>query len=233
MKIKHIALAVALAMGSGAVLADTSSAIRGKITTPEGTAAAGTKIIITHIPSGTTRQVVTNDSGSFVASGLRVGGPYKVVVDSDTYSDETLEGIFLQLGDTYQVNQALQSQSVERIAVTGSVIAYSSTGSSSYFGENQIRNAPSLNNDLKDIIKNNPLAVLSPKDGELSVAGTNPRYNSITIDGISQNDDFGLNANGYPTTRSPISLMLLNNCLLKPHHLTLNLVVFRALKLML
>ena len=39
MKIKHIALAVALAMGSGAVLADTSSAIRGKITTPEGAAA--------------------------------------------------------------------------------------------------------------------------------------------------------------------------------------------------
>lgn len=205
MKIKHIALAVALAMGSGAVLADTSSAIRGKITTPEGAAAAGTKIIITHVPSGTTRQVVTNDSGSFVASGLRVGGPYKVVVDSDTYSDETLDGIFLQLGDTYQVNQTLQSQSVERIAVTGSAIAYSSSGSSSYFGENQIRNAPSLNNDLKDIIKNNPLAVLSPKDGELSVAGTNPRYNSITIDGISQNDDFGLNANGYPTTRSPIS----------------------------
>ncbi len=49
MKIKHIALAVALAMGSGAVLADTSSAIRGKITTPEGAAAAGTKIIITHV----------------------------------------------------------------------------------------------------------------------------------------------------------------------------------------
>ena len=40
----------------------------------------------------------------------------------------------------------------------------------------------------------------------MSVAGTNPRFNSISVDGIGQNDDFGLNANGYPTTRSPISL---------------------------
>jgi hypothetical protein len=207
MKIKHIALAVALAMGSGAVLADTSSAIRGKITTPEGTAAAGTKIIITHVPSGTTREVVTNESGSFVASGLRVGGPYKVVVDSDTYSDETLDGIFLQLGDTFQINQALQSDSVERIAVTGSAIAYSSSGSASYFGADDIANAPSLNRDIKDLVRNNPLVVVAPgPNAELSVAGTNPRFNSINVDGIAQNDDFGLNSNGYPTQRPPISM---------------------------
>lgn len=206
MKIKHIALAVALAMGSGAVLADTSSAIRGRITTPEGGAAVGTKIIITHVPSGTTREVITNESGSFIASGLRVGGPYTVVVDSDTYSDETLNNIFLQLGQNYQINEALKSESVERIAVTGAVIASNNGGSDSYFGADDIQNAPSFNRDLKDIIRNNPLAVLSSKDGELSVAGTNPRFNSISVDGIAQNDDFGLNANGYPTTRSPISL---------------------------
>lgn len=206
MKIKHIALAVALAMGSGAVLADTSSAIRGKINTPEGTAAAGTKIIITHVPSGTTREVVTNESGSFIASGLRVGGPYTVVVDSDKYSDETLNNIFLQLGQNYQINETLKSESVERIAVTGSSILFNNGGSDSYFGADDIQNAPSFNRDLKDIIRNNPLAILSSKDGELSVAGTNPRFNSISVDGIAQNDDFGLNANGYPTTRSPISL---------------------------
>ncbi|WP_419571803.1 TonB-dependent receptor [Rheinheimera sp.] len=207
MKIKHIALAVTLALGASnlALAQETSSSIRGRITTPEGAAAPGTKVIITHVPSGTSRQIVTNDSGSFVASGLRVGGPYRVVIDSDTYTDQTLENIFLQLGDTYQVNQSLQSDSVERIAVTGTSIAYTSSGSSSYFGAEQIRNAPSLNNDIKDLVRNNPLAVLSSKDGELSVAGTNPRYNSITVDGISQNDDFGLNASGYPTSRSPIS----------------------------
>ncbi|MBU2180274.1 MAG: TonB-dependent receptor [Gammaproteobacteria bacterium] len=205
MKMRHIAMAVAVALSSSYAMADTSSAVRGRISNPEGAPAAGTKIIILHVPSGTSRTVTTNEGGSFVASGLRVGGPYKIIVDSDTYADQTVEDVYLQLGDTFQLNKQLQAENVERIAVTGAVISTVANGSSSYFGERDIKNAASLNNDLKDIVKNNPLAVLSAKDGELSVAGTNPRYNSISVDGIAQNDDFGLNASGYPTTRSPIS----------------------------
>ncbi len=198
-------MAVAVALSSSYAMADTSSAVRGRISNPEGAPAAGTKVIILHVPSGTSRTVTTNEGGSFVASGLRVGGPYKIIVDSESYADETVEDVYLQLGDTYQLNKQLQAENVERIAVTGAVIATGSNGSSSYFGADDIKNAPSFNNDLKDIVKNNPMAVLSPKDGELTVAGNNPRYNSISIDGIAQNDTFGLNANGYPTTRSPIS----------------------------
>ena len=93
MKIRHIAMAVAVALGSSYAIADTSSAIRGRISNPQGEAAAGTKVIILHVPSGTSRTVVTNESGSFVASGLRVGGPYKVIVDSDTYNDETVNDV--------------------------------------------------------------------------------------------------------------------------------------------
>ncbi|ALZ76091.1 TonB-dependent receptor [Rheinheimera sp. F8] len=207
MKIRHIAMAVAVALGSSYASADTSSAIRGRISNPEGAAAAGTKVIILHVPSGTSRTVVTNESGNFVASGLRVGGPYKVTVDSDTYNDETVSDVFLQLGDTYQLNRQLQSASVERIAVTGAAIATSSSGAASYFGADQIEKSPSLNRDIKDMVRNNPLAVVSPgNNNELSVAGMNPRFNSINIDGIAQNDDFGLNSNGYPTQRPPISM---------------------------
>jgi len=201
-------MAVAVALSSSYAIADnTSSAIRGRISTPQGIAAAGTKVTIVHVPSGTSRTVITNETGNFVASGLRVGGPYKILVDSDIYKDQEENNVFLQLGDTFAFNRQLEAnEAVERIAVTGSKIAYApTTASSTYFGSDEINNAPSLNNDLKDLVRNNPLAVLSPKDGELSVAGTNPRFNSINVDGISQNDDFGLNASGYPTTRAPIS----------------------------
>ena len=33
--------------------------------------------------------------------------------------------------------------------------------------------------------------------------GANPRYNSLTVDGVRLNDGFGLNSNGYPTQRMP------------------------------
>ncbi len=206
MKMRHIAMAVAVALSSSYAMADTSSAVRGRISTPEGAAAAGTKVVILHVPSGTSRTVTTNDSGSFVVSGLRVGGPYKIIVDSETYADETVNDVFLQLGDTFQLNRQLKTaEQVERIAVTGTAIASQTTGSSSTFDQELIENAPAFNRDLKDIVRNNPLAVVS-EDNQLSIAGANSRFNSFTIDGIGQNDDFGLNSSGYPTQRSPISL---------------------------
>ena len=52
-----------------------------------------------------------------------------------------------------------------------------------------------------------PFASIDPTNQDaLSFAGTNTRFNQLTVDGVRQNDDFGLNNNGYPTQRSPILL---------------------------
>lgn len=206
MKIKNIALAVTLALGSVnvALAQDTSSAIRGNVVNQAGQSIANAKIEIVHVPSGTRSVATSNDSGSFSSSGLRVGGPYRVTVTSSE-GTRVYEDIYLSLGDALRLNA--QVESVERIAVTGSaILAANNTGSSSFFGSDDIQNAPSFNRDLKDIIRNNPLVNVNGADGTISVAGTNPRFNNITVDGISLNDDFGLNMTGYPTTRSPISL---------------------------
>jgi hypothetical protein len=193
---------------SNSVIADsTSSSLRGKITGPQGNPAPNTKLTIIHNPSGTVRETQTNDVGTFSVKGLRVGGPYTVVIDSEKFNDTMEEGIILKLGEAFRLNIDLKetSQNIETIVVTGSSQAYISTGSNSSFGASEIARAPAFNRDLKDIVKNNPLAVVD-ESGGLSFGGSNPKYNSITIDGIGQNDDFGLNTSGYPTQRSPISL---------------------------
>ncbi|RTE85952.1 MULTISPECIES: TonB-dependent receptor [Gammaproteobacteria] len=210
-KLSRIAAAVALTLGiSGVAMAQTSSSMRGQIVGPAGQVVADTRIVIEHVPSGTRTTATTNDSGIFVASGLRVGGPYRVMIESDTYEGQTLEDIFLQLGDAYRLNAQLENrENVERIQVTGQRINFTSlqAGSSSTWGEDDIRRSPAFDRDLKDIVRQNPLATdLGDDARSLSVAGNNPRYNSITVDGIGQNDDFGLNSSGYPTNRSPISI---------------------------
>ncbi|MFO0438705.1 MAG: hypothetical protein ACK5YD_09275, partial [Phenylobacterium sp.] len=59
---------------------------------------------------------------------------------------------------------------------------------------------------LKDVARLNPFVVLDPSNLDAVVAGgVSNRFNSLTVDGVKQNDDFGLNNNGYPTQRSPIS----------------------------
>lgn len=203
------AIAVALGLVSGAAVAqDTSASMRGKIVGPQGQNAANTDVIIQHIPSGSRLEVTTGEDGSFIANGLRVGGPYRVTLDSDVYRDATYSDIFLSLGETYRLTAELEADNVERIQVTGSAINYASmnSGSSSSFGEEQIQTLPTYGRDLKEIVRLNPLATQIGDGTELTVAGNNPKYNSITVDGIGQNDDFGLNGNGYPTQRSPISI---------------------------
>ena len=200
------ALALALGVSVSAFAADTSSAMRGKITTPIGDAAANVKVTVIHEPTGTKSTFTTNDSGTFIAKGLRVGGPYRVVLDSDTYSDTELDNIFLELGDTHRLISQLQPlQKVEKIEVTGYRLVQQAGGSNSVFGADTIENAPSFNNDIKDIARLNPLASINGS-GELTIAGNNPRSNSLTIDGIGQNDDFGLAKKGYPTAQPPVAL---------------------------
>lgn len=199
------AIVVAIGLSTSAMAADTSSAMRGKILNPQGSAAANVKITVVHQPSGTVSEFITNDSGTFVAKGLRVGGPYTVIIDSDTYNDATLDNIFLSLGDTHRIKTQLQAMNIERIEVSGSRILQSSGGSNSVFGADIIKNAPSFNRDIKDVARLNPLASING-NGELVMAGGNPRSNSLTVDGISQNDDFGLNYGGYATQQPPVSL---------------------------
>ena len=213
-KLTRIAAAVALTIGmsSAAIAQETSSSMRGQIVDQQGQVVAGTRVIIVHVPSGTTSTAVTNSSGNFTASGLRVGGPYRVILENESFEAKTIEDIFLQLGDAYRLTAQLEPQgdaSYERISVTGRAINTTSlhSGSASTWGSQEIQNMPTFDRDLKDVVRQNPLAAdLGDSNRSLTVAGNNPRFNSITVDGIGQNDDFGLNSGGYPTNRSPISI---------------------------
>ena len=203
------AVVVALGMTSSAFADDTASSIRGVVTAPDGTPAANTSIIVTHMPSGTVKRLTTNESGAFQSSGLRVGGPYKIVVDSDVYQDQEINNQFLQLGKTERFSFSLEPDNIESIVVTASRADFVefASGSESTFGADEIARTPSFSRDIKDVVRQNPLVVsLGNSGGELTVAGSNPKFNSLTVDGVRQDDDFGLNGNGYPTLRSPISI---------------------------
>ena len=158
------ALVVALGLSTSVISTDvlantTSSAIKGQVVGPQGNAAAGTKITITHVPSGTTKSAVVNESGQFVAKGLRVGGPYNIVVDSDKFKDTELSNVFLTLGETYPINVSLEQPRIyETIEITGRIVKYNygSNSPASHFNLKDIEVAPTVNRDLKDVIRVDP-----------------------------------------------------------------------------
>ncbi|MFT5298995.1 MAG: hypothetical protein ACI9YH_005047, partial [Colwellia sp.] len=214
MKLSRVAIAIALSVGlsTASMAQETSSSIRGIITNPSGQPAANVEVQVLHVPSGTVKTVITNDEGQYQASGLRVGGPYQLVLDSTEFKDTAVEGLFLSLGETLRFNQQLQVDSIEIISVTGTNQSFSnSSANDSYYGSEEILLAPSINRDIKDIIRNNPLVNVSPGgDRQVSIAGTNPRFNSISVGGIPLNDDFGLNGGGFPTQRNPFPVEALD-----------------------
>ncbi|NVJ60543.1 MAG: carboxypeptidase regulatory-like domain-containing protein, partial [Gammaproteobacteria bacterium] len=212
MKKQLIASAVACAVGLSSPIfaSDTATSIRGVILDPQGEGAAKTTIMIKHEPTGDMKTISPNEAGSFVVSGLRVGGPYTIVIDSEQYQDTELTNVYLELGQPFQIREQLRTiDDSNKVVITASAanFRYPNSGSSSTFGADDIANSPSLGRDLKDILRRNPLVNIGFDDGSgMSIAGNNPRFNSISVDGVRQDDDFGLNSSGYPTLRSPVSI---------------------------
>ncbi|HZV83711.1 MAG TPA: carboxypeptidase regulatory-like domain-containing protein, partial [Brevundimonas sp.] len=198
-------------MAASAVHAqETTGAIRGRIADANGAGAAAATVTITHEPTGTTVTTVADANGFYTARGLRVGGPYTISATS-AGGQGASQLSAIGVADPANGDVTIYSGAAE----LGDVIVSSGrrfandfgAGSASNYGADTIQSLPSISRDLKDVARLDPFATIDPSNEDaLSFAGTNTRLNQLTVDGIRQNDEFGLNGNGYPTQRSPISL---------------------------
>lgn len=198
---------VSLWIAPVAVAQETSAQLVGRVASAAGEPVAGAQVIVTHVPSGSVASFQTNAEGRFSAPGLRVGGPYKLEVSADGYEGAALDGTFLQVGEPFAVQIALKSATLQEVVVGGTRTRDDTVAAGSNFTADDIAELPSIGRDIKDLLRVDPRVFIDKTNFDaISIAGTNSKYNSLVVDGIRQNDDFGLNNNGYPATRSPISL---------------------------
>lgn len=186
------------------------SEARGSVESETGSPIADATVVITHTPSGTRKSSATGDQGGFFASGLRVGGPYTITVSADGYRDALYENIFLQPGGQapFEIVLMAVSEEIEELVVTAapSPIQDLSNAIGSAYSNDDILNQPASNRDVIRTLVRDPLAQSDGTEGNLSVAGINPRFNGLAIDGSLQQDDFGLSDSTYATARSPVNL---------------------------
>ncbi|MFZ5717859.1 MAG: TonB-dependent receptor [Pseudomonadota bacterium] len=204
------ALAVLASAASTAVYAQaTTGAIRGQVTNDAGQGVANATVTVTHVPTGSVSTSVTGPDGFYSVRGLRPGGPYRVAATAAGFEGGGVNVGAVGVGEPATVDVLLYAAGAEvsELVVTGTRAVASQGGPSSNFTEADIQSLPSISRDLKDTARLDPFATIDPTNQDaLSFAGTNTRFNQLTVDGVRQNDDFGLNNNGYPTQRSPISL---------------------------
>ncbi|WP_299585790.1 TonB-dependent receptor [uncultured Microbulbifer sp.] len=186
---------------------ETAAAIRGAITGSSGEVIHAAQITVVHTPSNSRRVTEVGESGQFNLSGLRAGGPYTVIIESDQ-GDRTFEDIYLSLGDSLPLIVSLDTANIEEVNVLGRAINTSrqAMGPASHFNSDDLASAPAINRDIKDLLRLDPRIYIDEANYDsIQCAGANPRFNSLTVDGVRMNDNFGLNSNGYPTERMPFS----------------------------
>jgi hypothetical protein len=204
-----VALSIALA-ATPSFSQNTTAAIGGRIVSGDGKPAGGAAVTITHVESGSVSNVVTDSDGRYVARGLRVGGPYTIIITKNGVSEKK-EGVFIQLAETAAVDatlgQALQTVTVSGNRALAQKFSSSNMGAVTTIGATELATQASIKRNLQDYARSDPRVSQTDKErGEMSVAGQNIRYNSLTIDGVAVNDTFGLEPNGSPTARQPISI---------------------------
>ena len=203
-------LAAALVAPTAIYAQDTTAIVRGEVKSG-GSAVSGATIVVTHVPSGSKSTARSGPDGRFQATGLRVGGPFDIVVAATGYQSSSLADVFLNAGEPYGVNVELatQTRAAEVVVVTGRAVGIAAADGSSATAlrRDAIVAVTSINRDIRDIARRSPLATQDTRgSGGISIAGSNPRTNRVTIDGTQAQDDFGLNTGGLPTLRGPISM---------------------------
>ncbi|RZL37767.1 MAG: TonB-dependent receptor [Rubrivivax sp.] len=202
--------AVAIVAAAPAMAQNTTAAIGGRVTTASGAPVAGATVTIVHRESGSSNTLVTDAEGRYTARGLRVGGPYTVTAVKGSDRNEQ-DGIYLQLAESLNFDLRLGSETLGAVVVTGaasnSKFNSSTMGTGTNIGRQELEAFASLQRSLQDYARTDPRLSQTDKDrGEISAAGQNSRYNSITVDGVRINDTFGIEANGLPTIKQPISI---------------------------
>ncbi len=198
-------------MLAGTTLAqETTSSLRISVSDQGGAPAGNVAIRITHVPTARSISVTTNDAGVATARGLAVGGPYEVeVADANRYAADVQQNIFLDLDKTELIAFSVRPV-IEEVIVTAQAMTQELTvGVGRNFDRAAIDATPAISRDFVSTLARDPTILVDnsvARGPAVSFAGQNFRFNSVTIDGVPQNDNFGLNKNASATSRTPISI---------------------------
>jgi len=213
-QIPSLALIVIISALSPAFAQGTSSGVSGQVFSGLDQPLANAVVTITHIDSGTVNHAMTDAHGRYAAHGLRVGGPYTLTISKPGEGSQTHDNLYFNLNQVNTVNARLNGDiimldTVQAIAgpLGADVFGANKMGTGSNVTRESIQALPSATRNMQDYIRLDPRMVQTSKaDGTISAGGQNPRYNVIRIDGISAGDPFGLEVNGFPTERQPVSM---------------------------
>jgi hypothetical protein len=194
-----VLVAALFTLAPAAMAQKTSATIRGTVVDAADEPLAGAEVEVLDTRTGVSKGLTTSADGVFLATRLSPGGPYIVIVNEL----ETVEVPSIQVAEIYDLRIKVDPEVIKDIVtVTASAdFVEVATGPAATFDSFQLETTVAFNRDIVDIYGIDPRVNIDNEDDgfEINCAGKHPRFNSVTLDGVGQNDRFGLNSNGYST----------------------------------
>ena len=199
----YFLIATLMLMVSSVVAQVTTSGLSGRVSA-DGEDVIGATVEAVHTPSGTKYVAVTNAKGQFNINGMRSGGPYEVTISYIGFETKKVQGVVLQLGETYNLNTTMSedSQVLGEVVVKGKAtkLNIEKMGASTNVTSAQITALPTVSRSITDVTR------LSPYGGNgMTFQGSDGRTANFTVDGADFNNNFGLSSD-LPGGGNPISL---------------------------
>ena len=167
----------------------TTSSIAGIVTDNSEQPLIGATVVAIHTPTATNYATATDIDGKYRLDGLKPGGEYIVMFSFVGYKGAAIDKLYTSIGETLQLNTKLKEQdAIDCVVVTSEPMQGD-------FSKYDMEAMPTVTRSIYDIARLSPYAN-SQQEGGVSIGGANSRYNSFYIDGIVNNDMYGLTASG-------------------------------------
>jgi hypothetical protein len=185
MKKQLLAITCLLLLSAMVHAQTTTASMSGQVRDNKGEDIPGATVFVVHVPTGTKYGAATSVDGRYFIANMNPGGPYKVTVSFVGYNNVEKEIPALNLGSNTGFNYVLveSAQQLEEVKVVANRESDPTAGVN--IGKEQIRILPTLGRSIQDFTR------LTPQSSNNSFAGTNFRYNNVTIDGAINNDAIG------------------------------------------
>ena len=205
---KRLFLLFFLLLSLGNVVAQvTTASLRGVVVNSSNEILIGATVVLSHPQTGRNYAVATDGDGRYALHGVRPADGYQVEVSYVGFESRLINGVSLRVGEVRELDVVLtENMAIEEVVVAATNDVVGVIGNS--FSQEQISQMPTVSRSLYDVVRLTPQAMLA-KGGGVSYGGVSNRYNAFMVNGVANNDMYGLSSsgtNGGLSNANPISL---------------------------
>ena len=186
----------------------TTASLRGVVTDSAKKPLAGAAVLLQQPKTGVEYYAIVNRDGRYSMHGIKPDDGYVMTVEFIGYEPYKASGVVLRLGETRTENVSLKESDVSLDEIVVAAQTVKSAGVTENFDKQQIEMLPTVSRSLYDVVRLMPQAN-SVRGGGMSFGGVANRYNSFMVNGVANNDMYGLSSSGTHgglSNANPVSL---------------------------